>query len=176
MKIRHIAIPFLLAAASPFAFAATNPAAPGTTSVGDTQVQVVIDESILVSAIQDVTLTYTAGSNAQNSTPLCIYRRNNAAIDLTLSSANAAGTTFNMAGTAATAGALIPYAVSISGADTVGSVNSGATATLAGADPSSTNCGGTPSHTITVDVLAVDLDAAQADTYTDTITILAEPT
>ena len=173
MKIRHLAAPVLVACLSPMAMAATD-GTLGTTSTGTTVVDITLDEQIQVSGLLDINLTYTAGVNSTGNTPLCIYRRNNAAIDLTLSSANEVGTDFNLSDGAATP-TLLTYSVALSGDDTVAAVQSSNTNTLANANTTSATCGGSPGHQIDVTVSAGVLDAAQAGTYSDTITILAEP-
>lgn len=174
MKIRHFATPVFAALLSPMVMAATNPGSPGTIqSEGTSDVSITINESLLVSAIQDINLTYTPGSASTGNTPLCIYRRNNTSVELYLESANTTGVDFNLSDGSTD----LPYTVGIDGADTVtlGSVQSGVVNNLFNVDDASTSCGGTPSHRIDVSVAAAVLDAAQAGTYSDTLTIRIEP-
>ncbi|MEX1032640.1 MAG: hypothetical protein WDZ30_04720 [Cellvibrionaceae bacterium] len=171
MQLRRLIFPLALVC-SPVVFGA-NDGTLGSTSTGDTDVSVTIGDLVQVLVEGDISLTYTPGSNSTGTAGLCIYRNGSSSVDLTLSSANQDAGAFQMiSGTD-----LLPYAVALSGDDTVGSIASGTGNTLTGANTTSSNCGGAGNfgHDIDVTVQGTDLDAAPAGTYVDTITILVEP-
>lgn len=164
MKLQKLLLPMALSF-STVAFGASD-GTLGSDSTGTTDVSVTIGDLVQVSVEQDVGLTHTTGSNSNGSTGVCVYRNSDADVAVTLTSANATGTTFRMAdGTN-----YIPYAVDFDGAR-----DSGTQFIVSDENNTSSNCGGVYSHSLDVQALAADLDAAGAGTYLDTITILVEP-
>jgi len=173
MKFSRIVAPIFIACLSPMAMAATD-GSLGSTSTGDTDVTITIGDVVQVTVQQDVGLTYTPGSPSTGATGVCVYRNSNANVNVTLTSANPDGSNnFRMSdgGTS-----FITYAVDLTGSTTnvIGAV-SGTANTITDENNTSTNCGGAFSHSVGVTATAANLDAAPAGSYTDTITILAEP-
>ena len=172
MKFRYLAVPAFVACLSPLAIAANN-GNLGSTSTGDTDVTITIGDVVQVSVQQNVSLTYTPGSPSNGSTGVCVYRNSDADVNVTLTSANPdAANNFRM-----TDGAnFILYGVDFTGSTTnVTGAVSGTANSISDENNASTNCGGAFSHSIDVTATAVNLDAAPAGSYTDTITILAQP-
>lgn len=170
--LRQIAAPALLTVLSPLALAA-NDGTLGSTSTGDTDVNITIGDVVQVRVEQDVNLTYTPGSDSTGSTGVCVYRNSDADVNVTLTSANPDGSNnFRMAG----GGNFITYAVDLTGATTniTGAV-SGTANSVSDEDNSAADCSGGFSHSIDVTASSTNLDSAPAGTYADTITILAEP-
>lgn len=170
MKFKHFVLPVALCCSS-MAFAA-NDGTLGSTSTGDTDVSITIGDVVQVSVEQDVALTYTPGSDSTGATGLCIYRNSDADVDVTLSSSNEDSGVFRMSdGTN-----FIAYTVDLSGGTTaLTDVASSFLNTISDEDNSSSSCSGSYSHDLDVTVTAADLDAAQAGSYTDTVTILVAP-
>jgi len=172
MKFRLLATPFLLACLSPVALAETD-GTLGSTSTGDTDVTITIGDVVQVSVQQDVTLSYTPGSNSTGNTGVCLYRNSNDDVNVTLTSANPDGSNnFQMVDGANT----IQYSVDFTGGTTpVTGALSGDVNLVDNVNSTSATCGGVYTHTLGVTASAVNLDAAPAGSYSDTVTILAEP-
>jgi len=173
MKLRNLVIPAALVF-SPLAFSATDGALNGTSSTGTTDVSITIGDLVKVSVEQDVSLTHTPGSPSTGSTGVCIYRNSDANVDVTLTSTNpGASDEFQMndGGTND-----ILYTVDFSGSSTSASdVSSGTLTTISDENNTASDCAGGFSHDLDITVAAVDLDAAPAGSYSDTITILVAP-
>lgn len=164
---------FALAFACSSVVFAANDGNLGASSSGDTEVSVAIGDLVRVLVEGDITLTHSVGANSTGGAGLCIYRNGSSSVNLTLTSGNPdASDGFQMVSGTNN----LPYSVSLSGDDTVGSFTSGTFAALSGANSTSANCGGagTYGHSLDVGVQSGDLDAAPAGTYSDTVTILVE--
>ncbi|MGH1469992.1 MAG: hypothetical protein ACRBCS_02285 [Cellvibrionaceae bacterium] len=170
MKIKHLVLPLALCCSS--AVFAANNGTLGATSTGDTDVTITIGDVVQVSVEQDVNLTYTPGVDSTGTTGLCIYRNSDADVDVTLTSANDNAGAFRMAdGTN-----FITYSVDLSGSTTaLTGIASAFLNTLSDEDNTSSSCSGGYSHDLDVTVTAANLDAAQAGTYSDTVTVLVAP-
>jgi hypothetical protein len=171
MKLEKILVAVVFASSLPV-FAADGDL--GATSTGQTDVSITIGDLVQVLVEQNISLTHSVGINSEGDAGLCIYRNGSSDVKLTLTSAYPSGTGFQMTDGSSN---YLTYTVDLSGGDTVTMVGSGTVNTLAGADDSSSNCGGAGnySHTLGVVVDSSDLDAAPAGDYADEITILVEP-
>jgi hypothetical protein len=167
MKLRNLLVPSVLALSS-IAMSA-NAGTLGANSSDSVDVSVDIADLVRVTVEGDITLTHTLGSPSSDSTGICLYRNSDAGVDVTLTSANPDSGNFRMhdGGTS-----YIIYSVTL-GATTF---SSGATNGYTDENNSSSTCGGGYSHSLTVDATAVELDGAAAGSYSDTISILVEPT
>ncbi|GAB1266341.1 hypothetical protein NBRC116493_33220 [Aurantivibrio infirmus] len=176
MKLRYLILPLAIASASS-SWAATD-GTLGATSAGTTVVSVDVPDTVQVSVEQNVNMTYNQGVDSTGSTGICIYHRAVATAALTLSSSNQNSvggtnpTLFNML----FGGNLLPYTVALSGASVVGSVTSGAKMSSIAADSAQVTCNGAFPISIDVNVSTGDLESTPAGTYTDTVTVLVEPT
>ena len=173
MKLRPLAASILLAALSPLTMAADGTL--GTTSTGSSVLQMSLPDNVQVLVEKDVTFTYVQGTASYtDSIGICVYHRGVATAAVTLSTGSVdAGnpTAFNMLnGTN-----YLPYAVDI---DSGSALNTGAKTTGVSAHTTATDCGGagTYNHQIDVSVTGADADSVPAGNYSDTLTILVEPT
>ena len=162
---------------------ATNPAAPvvGTlpTTSGSLDVQLVIADVVHISGLDSIDLGTYAGDSqpmSNSSTPetFCVFRNGDGDYELTLQSGNATVGGVHQMSNGATG--LIPYVLDFT--DTAGThldiLSSALPETRAGgALAADTTCGGNTANnaSLVVTVDDVDLDAADAGTYNDTITI-----
>lgn len=156
---------------SPVAFAADQ-GSLDTASTGKTDVTISLAEMVKVTVGGDISLTYDpdATSDTTGSTTLCIYTNGASAnIGVTVS---ALDNVFGMAPGLSTSSSL-PYAVDIFGADAI-SVAHGVQATVSNPNTSVLDCASGNKHNLRVTVTQSDLEAAAADDYEDTITILAK--
>lgn len=160
------------------AFAATD-GTLGATSTGTSVVSVTIDQMYQISGMADFALgTYGGTGDLTGSDDVCIYTNDAAATyNVTItdnSTLSAADFSVENAGDTAD----IPFTVSwndVSG--TVGQVAATYATPLAstGANTASTNCGGGNNANLAVNILEADLQAAAADSYSSTLSVLIEP-
>jgi hypothetical protein len=170
MKLKQVLLA-LSFVASPAAIAASN-GSLGSTSSGETVVSVSVPDLVQVTVEGDIGLTHVVGSNSTGSAGLCVYRNGTSSVDLTLTSSNPDG----LDGFRMISGSnYLPYAIALSGDDTVSSFTSGVAARLSGANTTSSSCSSSFGHNMDVTVQSSDLDAAPAGSYSDTVTILVEP-
>lgn len=176
MKLRYLLMPLVLSSSS-VVMAATNGSLNSSSSSGSTDVTISITDLVQVTVEQDVALTaYSPGSNSTGNTRICIYHRGANTAGLTLTSTydnnngGANATEFNMSSDGGTT--RLPYLVQISST----SFTSGTKQTGWAANQASTNCSGGWNHQIDITAQSADLDAAPAGNFTDTMTILVEPT
>lgn len=168
MNYRNWVLPLALVC-SPITMAATD-GDLGATSEASTDVSIEITPVVRVSVEQDIVLTYTAGDNSTGGTGLCIYRNADEDVDVTVQSDDASA--FELISGASS----LNYSVDLTGGSTnLSDLTSGLANTLSDENNTSSNCAGGYSHDLAVTVLAADLDAAPAGTYSDTIEILVAP-
>ena len=172
MKLRLLLMPLVLSSSSLVMAAPIDGPLSSSSSDGYTDVTISITDLVQVHVQQDVSMTYAPGSNSTGTTGICIYHREANTAGLTLTSNfESAGNVFNMQGDDAGT-TLLPYSVAIGATSYASSVKEpGVTA-----DQTSTTCGSGWNHTISVTVQSADLEASPAANYSDTMTILVEPT
>jgi hypothetical protein len=160
--------------------AATNPANPGATSTGDLDVSVTVPDLVWIQNLGDIALGYTPGSDAVGTDSFCVYSTVAAGYDITISSLTAtATTTFTATGVAVPANT-VSYGVKF---DTDTDASDGADVTEALTIAANTPAAGGFPPTCATDNASIEvtfpettnLDAAPADTYGDTLTLLIEP-
>jgi hypothetical protein len=162
-------------------FATTANGDLGATSTGTVDVEVSISDLVRISGLVAMTgNTYTPGSAVTDSTPVCIYRNGAPNYEITVSSANGAGTDFFLdSGTDE-----VVYVVTFN--DGVGGATDLNNATLESsfqaANQTSIDCltGAGGNATLAISVPETDatfngLAEVPAATYTDELTILVAP-
>ncbi len=152
-------------------FAATD-GTLGATSQGDFDINLSVGDLIQISRLDDVTLTYTPGSNATNSEDFCVYT--NAAsgtYNVTATSANAAAGVFRLASGAN----FIPYALDYETVTLTSGVNSNNGGAGYAANTTSNNCGASDNATVDITVTEADILTQPSGNYSDTVTLLVSP-
>lgn len=162
-----LALSVALAAASGAASAATQ-GTVGATSAGDLNIQVVVPSLIRITDLADIDLgTYTGdGLDMTGSSPACVRRNSAGNYGIVATSTNGS---FALAG-GVVAGTL-PYSVSWGGSALTYNTSLGAQVADSGTLGACTPVAGKLSVTVT----GASLDAAEPDTYTDTLILTVTP-
>lgn len=173
-KLYQISLKSLTALCLAFSFVLSGYAATqgtlGATSTGDLAVEITIDGMVSITSIDDITLNpATTSVAAGGTTDVCVYSNNSTGLyGITATSDNPVAGAFN----AADGANLLPYTVKW-GATTLASGTK--LSSLTGADSSDPTCGGSSNVTLSVTFAPADMQAVNAAVYTDTITLLLEP-
>jgi hypothetical protein len=137
---------------------------------------VTLPELIQITQLKNFMLTTWAGvGSVQRSEDFCVFRNGYGGFAITATGNNDAGGNFRLRSGSNT----IPYSVQFNDGGAwhnavPGSQLSNSVTGFTGV--SRRNCGGSTSHTMRVTIQEMDLSAARSGDYTDTITILVEPT
>ena len=184
--INKFALIALMASAS--VMAATDGNLDTTSSVGSTDVKLIVGETVQVSfPSADIDLTYSTTVDAAATEEFCIYTN-----DVSAQVGVAIGLTNNNTSGTGAAPVLIngtsdevPYSLALktaagaqvsAGADNI-TEDGLAAFSISNANNSSTDCSiGGNSHEFVVGVLATDMAAAPGGSYSDTITVTVTPT
>jgi len=154
------------------AFAATD-GTVGSTSTGDLDINLVIPNLIQVSSMSDIDLGSWNGSGAKTgSDTICVYDNSGGNYNATFTG-NGSGSAFTLSDGSHT----IAYTVTYSDGGIASAVTSGTALTgQTGADQSSFTCAtGGLNGTITVEVPQANMEAAAANTYSGTLTMVVAP-
>lgn len=139
----------------------------GATSTGTAEVSVTIADIVQISDMNDFAFgNYSGTGNLSDTDDVCIYRNGTGDYTVT-ATGSGTGNAFTMTDSTDT----IAYSVSLDGT----ALTAGTSVNQSGADASSADCGGTPNKTLAVSISEADLQAAQAGSYTGTLTLLVAP-
>jgi len=173
-KLATAGVVTLLAVAGHQALAATD-GTLGATSTGTSDVSLTINQSYQISGVSDLALGAWSGTgDLSGNDDVCVYT-NDASAGYQVNITNSTGS-FTVANAGATAS--VPFAVkwnSTTGTSGNQAVTYNSPLAGTGANTSSTNCGGGNDANFEVSVLAADLSAAPADSYSSTLSITIEP-
>ena len=152
----------------------------GATSEGSLDVTILVPDLVLVNSLDDVTLTYDPGAGDVVATEdFCIWSTPGITYDITFTSANGGGDFLALGGGGSDVEYLVAFA-SDSGSSSFEAVTEGTALDNGGAGYSA-NTAATPGCTnpnVSLQITAPEtgnLDAAGADSYVDTLTLLVQP-
>ena len=148
----------------------------GATSTGTVNISVGVGDQIQITALADITGPYIPGSDFIGSSPACVYRNGGGAgdFDLTITSANGAGTDFQLSDGIGFVIYDVTFNDSVSGPinmdnAVLNNIN------FTNADTASPTCSGAPQSTLAINVPDANLTGAATGTWNDTLTILVAP-
>lgn len=168
-------------AGAPLAGAATLDGTVGATSSGTVDVQILVPNLVLVENLDDITLNYVpAGGDVSVSEPFCVWATPGTLYDITISSlTNTGATNFVATGTASNVNYSVDFDDNAAGVSWEG-VTEGVTLDNGGTGytPANNAAPGCSADNSALRVTAAEsgnLDAAAADVYGDTLTLLVTP-
>ncbi len=148
----------------------------GATSTGTVGVQITIPSMVRVSGLSDITLAPSSvATDSMGSTTACVYSNSSTVggYSVTATSANGSGGTFAASGGSSS----LKYSATWNDGTGDANLTSGTQLTgQTGAHTTSTTCSGGSNATFKVNFTATDMQAVSVGTYTDTVTLLVEPT
>ena len=163
--LKQLALGGTLAVASTSAFAA-NQGALSSTSTGDLDITLTVNDVVQISNLADITLNFTGGDVTGNS-PACVFRNGGGDYDITATGSGAGGA-FTIANGADT----IAYSVDYNSTE----LTSGTTLTGVSGAVSDLNCTTSGNNgSIDVDIAAADAAAVGSGSYTGTLTLVVAP-
>lgn len=149
-------------ACSPVVFAAGN-GSLGESSEANTDIELVVPKLVQVSVGGDISLPYTTAGGTSNSAGLCIYSKETANVDVTITTDNGSFVLSDGTDT-------VPYSVALSNTGgSIGGFTYNSALGVTDANTTAASCGGEFPHSLDVSVTQNDLDSAPASTYADTI-------
>jgi spore coat protein U-like protein len=170
--MKNLKISLLAAAiALPFGAQAANDGTLGSTSTGDFEIIVALQDLVQISRLNDLDFgTYAGSGNLVGNEAFCVYRNGTGAYQATLTGDGTGG-----AFTIASGGNTIPYTVSYddgggAAAVTTGTLNTGLMGNATAAD-----CGAADNTTVTITMTEAALQSQPTGTYQGTLTILIGP-
>ncbi len=175
------AIAASILAAAPMAGAATQDGSVGASSTGTVDVQILVPNLVLVENLNDITLNYVpGGGNVSVPEPFCVWATPGTLYDITVSSlTNTGSQNFVATGASSNVNYSVEFDDNVAGtsweAVTEGTTLDNGGSGYTPANNATPGCAADNSALRVTAVEAGNLDAAAADVYGDTLTLLVTP-